>query len=61
MGRDNAVDPLPIAIKFDGLSMTPEDPTVEVKVKVMGGEWSMIAMGNMAAEHSCNCVIVLKR
>ena len=52
MGRDNAVDPLPIAIKFDGLSMTPEDPTVEVKVKVMGSQLAMTAMGDVAAEHT---------
>jgi hypothetical protein len=59
MGGDNAIRRLSISIQFDWLSMTPENPTVEMLVKVMGSELSMIGMGDVAAKDPCHPWIVL--
>ena len=60
MVGDNAIGGLSINIQFDWLSMTPENPTIEVPVKVMGGELSMVAMGDMAAENTGHIWILLQ-
>ena len=60
MRGDSAIGGLSINFKFDWLSVTPEDPTIEVPVKVMGGELSMIAMSDMAAEDTGHTGIVLQ-
>ena len=60
MRGDSAIGALSINIKFDWLSMTPENPSIEVPVKIMSGELSMFAMSNMAAEDSGHIGIFLQ-
>ena len=60
MGGDNAIGGLSTSIELDRFAMASENPTIEVLVKVMGGELSMIGMGDVAAEDTGHTGIVLQ-
>ena len=60
MGRDNAIGGLPVSIELNRLAMASENPTIEVLVKVVGGELSMIGMGDMTTEDPGHTWIALQ-
>ena len=61
MRRYNTITGLSISTQLDRLAVASENPTVEVLIKIMCGELTVIRMGDVAAEDTRHIWIVLQR